>query len=295
MSRQLWSIALDDYFPKKPKIRSEHTRDQYRFAINDFAEMLGRAPELADLTDDSLAALTTFLLDKGLAEITTNERVGRLKTLWTWLAKRGVLKYFPTVERVPIPERIPRAWNVEEMQALFAAFAAEPGSMCGVPAPAWWFTCHAWLWNTGERRGATFGVTFDMLDLKRGVAVLPPEIRKGRRKAAVYYLWPDVVELIKEIRSPRRELVWPWPYHIGTFYHHYARILKRAGLPDGRHNKTQAMRVSHATWLHALGHDATAALGHGSPETTRKSYLDVRLIRPKDVALFRPWETNGTK
>lgn len=284
------SILTDSYFRLRPTIRSDHTRLQYKLAVNDFADLLGRTPLKSDLTDDNLNALLIYLLDvRGLAEITANERVGRLKTLWTWLAKRGALPYFPTLSRIPQPERVPRSWNVEELRRLFASFAQEQGELCGVPAKLWWLSSHAFLWNTGERKGATFLLRFDMLDWRSGVVILPPEIRKGRRKSGVYLLWPEVLDLLQEIRLPRRELVWPWPHHPGTYYNHYSRILKRAGLPHGRHHKTQAMRVSHATWLHAMGHDATAALGHSSPETTRASYLDVRIIKPQEKPLFKPW------
>lgn len=294
--RHLWDILHESFFRVRVTIRSEHTRDQYRFSVNDFAEMLGRTPVGDDLTDDNLAALLNYLSDKrGLAEITANERVGRLKTLWTWMAKRGHLSCFPTLARIPQPERIPRAWTAEELRRLFLSFQSEQGELCGIPACLWWMSSHAWLWCTGERKGATFLFRFEMLDWRSGVAVLPPEIRKGRRKSAVYQLWPDVIDLLREIRLPRRELVWPWPYHPGTFYNHYERILKRAGLPHGRHHKTQAMRVSHATWLHAIGQDATAALGHSSPETTRASYLDLRIIRPAERPLFRPWDSNGDR
>lgn len=287
----IWCILHDRYFPVRPTIRSDQTRAQYRFAVNDFGTMLGRTPVKDDLTDDNLNALAIWLLDhKGVAEITANERVGRLKTLWTWLAKRGQIACFPTIARIPQPERIPRAWTAEELRRLFGSFAQEHGEIGGVPANLWWLSAHAWLWNTGERKGATFLFRFDMLDWKSGVAVLPPEVRKGRRKSAVYHLWPDVLDMLKEIRLPRRELVWPWPYHPGTYYHRYDRILQRAGLPTGRYHKTQAMRISHATWLHALGKDATAALGHSSPETTRASYLDTRLLTPMDKPLFRPWQ-----
>lgn len=286
----IWGILHDSYFPVRPTIRAEQTRLQYRFAVNDFAKMLGRTPVKSDLTDDNLNALLIYLLDKrGVAEITANERVGRLKTLWTWLAKRGKLSYFPTLSRIPQPERVPRSWNVEELRRLFLSFAQEKGEIGGVPASKWWLSSHAFLWNTGERKGATFLFEFEMLDWRAGVAILPASIRKGRRKSAVYLLWPEVLDMLQDIRLPRRSKVWPFPYHHGTYYNRYERILKRAGLPCGRHHKTQAIRVSHATWLHAMGQDATAALGHSSPETTRASYLDLRIIKPAEKPLFKPW------
>jgi integrase len=290
MSDALRQICAERYFPLRTRIRSEKTRSQYRFALNNFAEMLCHEPTLADLTDDDLARLTNWLLERGLCPRTANERVGRIKSLWTWLAKRGELRCFPTLERIPEPERTPRAWTKDELRALFQSFACERGVIIrGLYAADWWTCWGSWLWNTGERLGASLDLRFEMLDLRRGVAVLPAVIRKGRRKGAVYHLWPEVTDLLLRFRLPRRELVFPWPFDAGTYFNTWNRILERAGLPVGRYSKTQSMRVSHATWTQALGGDATAALGHGSPETTRKSYLDGRLLAANRKPLFIPW------
>lgn len=286
----LWSVCHKQYFPVRLTIRSEHTRAQYRFAINNFCDFLGRPPELTDLSDDNLAALTHALLAGGMAEITANERVGRLKTLWTWLAKRGRLTTFPTLDRLPTPEKIPRAWTVDELKLLFESCRREPGTIDGVPAGDWWLALHAWLWCTSERKGASLAMTWPMLDLRAGLAVLPASIRKGRNKPAVYCLWPETITALRSIELPRREFVFPWPFHNGTYYNRYSRILRRAGLPVGRAHKTHAMRVSHASWREAMGGDASKSLGHCDPATTRKHYLDPRIVRKDQTQLFWPGE-----
>ena len=50
------------------------------------------------------------------------------------------------------------------------------------------------------------------------------------------------------------------------------------------------MRVSHATHRHLAGGDATLALGHANPATTRKSYIDPTMVRAEAKSLFRPWD-----
>lgn len=285
----LLTVLRDRYFPLRTKIRSEDTKRQYRFAVNDYAELLGRPPTIADLTDDGMARLMVHLNDRGLAEITINERVGRITALWRWLAKRGMVGVWPTIEPLPVPDNIPRAWTKEELRALFASVWKEQGLIAGILARDWWTGYLGFLWCTAERKGAALAMTWDMIDLKNGMAILPPKIRKGRKKSGVYDLWPEVVELLKAIRQPRSNLVFPFPFCDGTYYHRFERILRRANLPIGRAYKTHCIRCSHATWREVMHGDSTDALGHDSPATTKKSYHDRRILRKNRKPLFKPW------
>jgi integrase len=289
---------FDRYLPQNLRSRSPETRRQYGFAVNDFAASLGREPTLADLTDDALAAMANHLLltrERPVAPITANERVGRIKTFWRWAASRRKLtgvEEFPTIGRVPVPEHVPKAWREDELVKLFNACRHTRGDIAGVPAWRWWVTLHGWLWCTAERIGATLALRIDHLRIDERVAVVPAEIRKGRRKPMVYPLWADLTEMLREILPPkvaRREQVWPFPYHLVTFYNRYTRLLERAGLPTDRRSKPHAMRVSHASWLEISGGNPTKALGHSSPETTRKSYIDPTLAKQDESKLFRPW------
>ena len=122
MSEPLWQICLNEYFPRNLKLRSEKTKFQYRLSCADFERFLGHAPTLDDLNDDTFAAWLKWLLDhRELAERTANERAGRIKSLWNWLARRGRIECFPTVDRVPVPESMTLAWSQDELKRLFAA------------------------------------------------------------------------------------------------------------------------------------------------------------------------------
>lgn len=283
----LWRICHDQYFRVRMQLRSEKTRVQYRLALNNFTALLGRPAMPDDLTDDNLAALCHALLDAELSPFTVNERVGRLKSLWNWAAKRGMVKTFPTLERVPAENKIPRAWSIDELNRLFASCSREQGHVAGIPAASWWLALHAWLWCTSERKGATFALCWSMLDLDSMTAAVPGSIRKGR-KPRVYDLWPDCCSMLRAIQLPKRELVFPWPMNDGTYYNHYSRILRRADLPVGREFKTHCMRVSHASWREASGGNASQDLGHSDPATTQRHYLDPRIVRREQAPLFWP-------
>lgn len=193
---------------------------------------------------------------------------------------------------MPVPEKIPRAWREDELVKLFNACRRQRGEICGIEAFRWWLTIHGFWWATSERIGATMALRLVDLRLDERLAVVPARIRKGKRQAMVYSLWPDLVEMLRAIMPPAgppRDLVWPWPTHRTTFYHHYGKLLLMAGLPNDRAAKPHAMRVSHASWRQVIGEDATRALGHSDPAVTRRHYIDPTLAKQDESKLFRPW------
>lgn len=293
MNAPLWQICTDDYFPLRPSIRCDNTRRQYKIALESFAEQLGRAATLADLTDDSITRWMTWLLGlrPALSVNTVRERVGRVQTLWTWLAKRGVVRQWPTVCRPPAVDPLPVALTEDQLRRLFASAAKERGRIAGVPADLWWRSFLGFVWNTAERKSAVLAVRCEWIDLARAIATIPPASRKGGRKWGVYQLWPELLPLLGEClaATPPRELVWPWDKCEASYYTSYNRILRGAEIPVSRKTKTHGLRVSHATWLKVMGGDPTRQLMHGDAATTQRSYLDPRLTATPQPKLFVPW------
>jgi integrase len=294
---ELWHLCQNLFFPRKLEIGPD-TRRQYRYALDDWARCLGRPATLADLDDDALLIWMRVLMDRRtprrLSPWTINERVGRVRSLWTWLAKRGIVNTFPTCRRIPAPDPTPRAWTREEIAKLFAAADLEGGLLAGIPSRLWWRARLAFHWFTGERKGAVDALRMEwvLLDNDPPVAVVPAVVRKGRRKPAVYHLPMSLVVELRAIWQPDRELVFPFDRSPGMYYKIWTRILKRAGLPLGPKSKTQALRVSHATWRKKMGGDPTQALMHSDPLTTIKHYLDARFDDPPPP-LFDPWNKAG--
>lgn len=288
-TKTLWELCEERYFPLKINLRSDNTRRQYRYALNDFGAYLGREPTIDDLDDDLVTIWMSKMLDKGLAADTVREKAGRVTALWNWLARRGMIPRFPTVQKPAAPEPQPHAWTEDELKKLFEAAAWEPGEICGIPARHWWVAYLAWLWGTAERFGATMALRWEWVDLDRAVASIPANVRKGRRKPATYALPEFTVAALRLIEEPKRELVFPWSSSEGCYYYRFGRILRRAKLPGGRKRKTHCLRVSHATWTKKLGGDPTAALLHSDAATTRRHYLDNALLPAANVPLFRPW------
>ena len=80
-----------------------------------------------------------------------------------------------------------------------------------------------------------------------------------------------------------------WDRDDVSFYNHYKRLLKLAGLPyEKQRSGLQKVRRTFASFIEAAGGNATAALAHTARSVTEKSYLDPRLIAapPANEILF---------
>lgn len=287
MPETLWQICCDRYFLVNQRIRCQATQDQYRFALNNLAALVGHEPTIDDLSDDNVAGMMGLLRRQGLAAKTINERRGRINALWTWLAKRGVVKTFPTTPPMPEPERAPLAWTREEVAAIMRECDVEGGWIANIPARLWWVSLHKVCWDSGERIGALMEARW--IHLTADYLTLPAEIRKGGRMDRVYHLHPETLAVLEQIRLPARELIWPWDRSPNMLWLRYKKLLKRAGLPFDRKSMFHRMRKSVASHFQAAGGNATALMGHQDARTTR-AYIDPR-ISPEPQAidkLFRP-------
>lgn len=294
----VWLVCRTLYFPSRFRIRSDLTRRQYLFAYRELEGLLCRPPVVDDLTDENFVALVRYMEGQKLAPKTINERVGRLKTLTTWLWRKGLIRCGPTIERVPEPIKIPRAWNREQLAALFAAARNMPGRIGPFLASAWWTAFLATAWWSGERTAALLALRWQWLE--GDVLYVPGEVRKGGRKDAAYRLPAECVALLMALTGTS-PLIFPWPARQGqgrrkgdgsaciqTFYAHYDQLLRLANLPTGRYQKVQKVRRSHATWKEILGGSATRSLMHDDPATAHRYYIDPGLF-DEDKPLFRPW------
>lgn len=283
----LREILEGTYFPLNHRIRDEKTRSQYRFALRNLRDAIGSEPRVSDLTDDNVSRLMSLLLARSLAAKTVNERRGRINCLWSWLARRGVVSTWPTVARIPEPVRIPVAWSREDLDRLFRAADTERLLISGVPSPSWWRTLHLVAWDTGERITALLGCRWDHLSGEW--LAIPAELRKAKRRDMAYRLAPETVRELDAVRSPTRDLIWPWPLNWSYLWTRYRLIRQRAGLPTDRWSAFHRIRRSVASHYEAAGGNATELLGHESRATTR-AYLDPRITgTPQAVdLLFRP-------
>jgi len=275
--------SLYDQFERcSRKIRSPKTGNLYRLALRQFAAAIGHCPTLDDLTDDAVIALEKHLHGRSVSTI--NHTTKRIKSLWRWCHSRGLVPTCPTMERLKEPEPYRRAWSAQEMRQLLAACSRMTGEYHGIPASQWWRLWHLVQWDTGERTGAMLALRWEWFT---GIALdIPGAARKGG-KNAFYLLSRQTAEELRQFRKPARDLVFPHGC-TQTFYNHYTKLLKLAGLPTTRRHKPQRVRRSHLTYWHMAGEDAQARAQHASGDTTVRHYLDETLLPQLDPSTVLP-------
>jgi len=281
---------------KRLPFADPQTLYQYRLnLLKRFPEFLGRAPVLADLADETIAACMNWLVRvKGLSPTSANKLRDNFNAFWSFLARQRIVDAFPEIAEMPEPEKIVVAWSRDQLHRLWNALARQPGHWGPVPANLWWITLHACLWDTASRIGALRAVRWADVDLVDGWLTLQPETSKGKRRGQVLRLHPQTVELMRRLASfgsePDAEC-WPFPYARSEYiYTLYRTILEGAQLPTGRDRCFHCVRKSSASWVDAAGGDASRLLGHTDRAITQRHYLDPRIARGSSAAdlLFRP-------
>ena len=267
---------------------SDSTQLTYRATINAFQGWHGKPVLLSKLTPDLLRG---FLRDyhEEHAASSVNGKRQVLMTLWRWAYRWGKTTSKPPedheIPKLPVPQRVPTAWTLEEFgQLIRACEVARPIIMRSV---VW--DCRHWralfltIYDTGERLEALLQT--DRCDLSHtGHLTIRGEHRKGKRRDIVRKLHPQTMEAIEAL--PPHRLLFPWPIRRRAIWIEIEPILHAAGLPVDRRSKFHCGRRTSATQVAvALGIAAASKhLDHSSVQLTIDSYVDPRQLPDQDVA-----------
>lgn len=264
---------FDNYYrPLRLRGRSDNTCRLYLCTIRAFGRWLGYLPTIDDLTDLTLARY----LDERAATrspYTAEKERTQLVSLWRFAADRGIVTTRPEVPAAPLPERVPRAWSVDELSAIMRAAAATRGKVGSVPAGHWYTALVAVLWETAERIGAILECCAE--DFQPPHIYVRAEYRKGGKRDRIYRLSESTCEMLT--RACGKQKLFEWPQSRTLLWAKYADIVARAGLGRGRHLSFHALRRSAASHFAAAGGDPVKLLDHSSPRITQRWYLDRRL------------------
>lgn len=281
------------YSPLKLRGKSANTFRLYHFTVRNFGRFLGRDPMLADLSDENVSKLLTWMASRGRAPHTVEKERCQLLAIWRFACQRGKLTIYPNVPRQKLPERVVFAWTKEELAELFKATRQMNGDIGGIPASDWWYALHCVIWDTGERIGAVLQLRWQNLDMQTRWLIIPAELRKGHTRDKPHRLHRDTIQSLQPLANDRHEMIFHWPYTMTAIYHRYNAVLKKAGLPTDARSKFHKMRRSVASHYEAAGGDATSLLDHSSRSVTTKHYLDPRIVVTSQASevLFRPNKT----
>lgn len=260
------------YRPLRLRGRSLNTSRLYGCTIRAFGKWLGYVPTVDDLSD---LMLSRYLEVRAATRspYTAEKERSQLCSLWRFAADRGIVTTRPEVPPAPLPDRIPRAWTLDELGSIYRAAASSRGYIGKVQAGVWFAALVSVLWETAERIGAVLEclpVDFDGPHLH-----VRAEYRKGGKRDRVYRLTERTASLLTQARGEARLL--QWDRNRTLLWAKYADIVARAGLGKGRHLSFHALRRSAASHFANRGGDPVQLLDHSSPRITHRWYLDRRL------------------
>lgn len=273
---------LNLYSDKRLKSASPNTLRLYQHSLRSFARTLGRTATLKDLNDDAIERHMWRIVNNGGSPASANKDRGQLIALWRFAFEKRMTETLPDNRPLIEPERVPMGWLPEELHKLLDTIAAMDGWICNVPCALWWRALVHVLLDTGERIGAIRYL--EKSAVQDRWLLVPAHLRKGRRRDRLYPLTEDTLESLRELMTTNKhsQELFPWDRCDNYIYNRFKQILTDAGLPTDRRSKFHRIRRTVASAVAREGGDATAAMDHSSPRTTKK-YLDLRIVENEPV------------
>ena len=285
----LMQLLTDLYVPLKGV--SQRTEKLYRLTIRAYGEFLGCEPTIEHLSEVPVARFLQQRLSTRAAATAAKDRA-QLRALWEFAARRTLISEFPTLRAIRVPERIPEAWTIGEMQRLLSSATEASGAVSGVPACDFWPALILVLFETGERVSAAMALRWS--DVAEDSVIFRAETRKRCTRDIYRGITPTCHEHLEAIRR-QRELVFEWGHAATDIFRHLGIITKRAGLPCDRRSKFHKIRRTTASYAAAAGVDAQKLLDHSQASTTRR-YLDPRIVKmPQACDVLPSITTSGQR
>ena len=265
------------------KLRGAHsarTVSMYHGVLRRFREFLLRDPEVKDLTNTTVSEFLKFRSMTVGPHSVERER-NQVVAMWRLACLMGLIKELPMISATPLPQKIPKAWTVDELNLLLASAESASGKIGSVLASRFWPALVNTLFETAERIGAVMACRPG--DLSGQHLSVKAEYRKGGRISRVYTLSPATADMVFGVCG--RERIFEWPLSSTHLWGHFKRITKRAGLYAPRLG-FHTLRRSAASHYVAAGGNPSVLLGHQDARVTRK-YLDPRIT---ERGLPKPYE-----
>jgi len=284
------------YQAKRLLGKSPRTTKLYQHTIRSFGRTLGKIPTIDDLTDEAISRHMLTVVDNGRTAETANKDRGQLLALWRFAIQYKLLDRWPDIPQLIEQEKVPLGWMPNELDRLFAVISRltvdvriegiKPGQKIAtiptVPGRLFFDALLRVCLDSGERIGAIRWLPRNAVQDQE--LVVPANLRKGKRREMLYRLQPTTVEAIRILlKRHNSKLIFPFGYSETYLYRLYNQILEQAELPTDRRSKFHRIRRTVASAVARAGGDATRALDHASPKTTRK-YLDPRIVGGVDVS-----------
>ena len=276
-------ILFTDHY-KPTRLRGGHnTARLYRCVLTRMAEHYGRQPDTGDLTNVSVAKYLDVRSATVSPHTVERERT-QILALWRFACvhRIGSVVSMPDVPAGRLPQKIPQAWNAEQMKLLMISARMTPGTIAGKECGNFFHALILTSWVTAERIGALMALT--PRDLVGHHLNVRAETRKGGRSGKLFEI-PDVlVVLLHSIEG--NEKIFTWDRSDTLLWRYFKKIAKRADLYEkgiGFHQ----IRRSSASYVAAAGGNASEHLGHSDPRLATKHYLDPRIVDKDKIPAYK--------
>ena len=272
---------LADYRGSQLRIK-ESTREQMAVGLRLFDRHVGHPVLICELTE-TIAVDWLSQYAATVSPRTVNSKRQAILTLWESAAMAGLCEP-PNRKLVPRAKefrRIPLAWTVTEIERLVGISQTVRGQVEGIPKRKFWPSLILAVWNTGARIGNLLSARTVDCNLAEQYIVLRAESHKSGCDQ-FFRLTDQAVAAIASHFSPRRELIWPWPWHRRQIWEQFKKIVLAAGLmPNASMGLFHKLRCSNLSYTAANGglEMARQQAGHASAQTTLRHYIDPRIAR----------------
>jgi integrase len=283
---------FDSYLPLRLVGESPKTVVAYRTALNRWTKFAGDLP--MDRIDGRLLAKFQQHLLQSLKPASVNTYCNHLMVILRFAAndeEAAVIGRIPRWNKLREPKRVPLAFTTEEFSKVLAEAKRWPVPIAGYSAADWWEAVLLTCWESGLR--------YKSLMLLRSVDVLfdsgglycQAEPQKDK-EAQWFALPPNVLDALRKIYQPSRELLFPRTVTIEVVGRWFRKVLDSSGIyaPKGCGTRWHRIRKSKASYTEAMGGDAQRELGHSQRSVTER-YLDPRIVG-RGKTLYMPLPTS---
>lgn len=268
------------------------TQNQYRRSVRCYSDFLGLPADREHLQE---LPVNRWLksLDGRKSPPTIRGRKAGITAIWNWLAETGsVPHYNPNrLRRINVPQKAPRAWSVQNVQALLRGADDVAGELrCGLNAAD---MLRAWIWigyESGIRPGDILALASDQI----GNRVTITQHKTG--KLHTFTLSPAAMDAIARIARPGEQELFGVPRSTARRWE--AKLFEAAAKYGFVRRKGQGLgtlRKAHGTEVaRTSGIEAAAqSLGHVSGTLiARQSYVEPDALRdpprPPSLSHARP-------
>ena len=252
----------------------------YGYTMRSWGDLLGRTPETTDLEELAVARFLQHRVRTKSAATAAKDRA-QIRAIWEFCVRRRLCETWPQVPRIIVPERVPEAWLIDELQRVLDSARQEPFTYCGFSGSLVFPAILLTAYSTGERIGGIMGLL--CRDVRGCSVIFRAESRKGGRRDVFRDISVACADALLAVKRGPDDTAIPWDRHETYVYNRLDIILRRAGLPHGRRDKFHKVRKTTASFYQAAGGSAQQLLDHSSPSVTRR-YLDPRIVKPRDSA-----------